>query len=129
MVCLTSFVRLFPFKSYSTFQFGCKVPFGRKFWGFCGFKTAGYIHKSTKPPKAVSLRQNASFELVIKHICATRVSAGRQLREKRQWKQSHESLHFTYIRAGALVQLIAMDVCTFAKVTNIIFQANSGAYM
>jgi hypothetical protein len=62
------------------------------------------------------------------HVCATLRSAATRLREKipkkKLLKEKSQSRHISRMRGGALIQLIAMEVCTSVKVTNIINRVN-----
>jgi hypothetical protein len=58
------------------------------------------------------------------HVCATLGSTATRLRDKYTKKESKEkksqSRFCSRMRGGALVHLIAMDVCIFVWVTNVI---------
>jgi hypothetical protein len=83
--------------------------------------------RTSRPRKGTSLRQTASF----KPSCMFVRRSVRPLRDcekniqKNSKKKVTKSLYFTYAW-GALIQPIAMEVCTFVEVTNIINHANFG---
>jgi hypothetical protein len=65
------------------------------------------------------------------HVCATLRSAATRLREKNTKKylktikrKKSQSRYISRMRGGALIQPIAMEVCTSVKVTNVINHAN-----
>jgi hypothetical protein len=66
------------------------------------------------------------------HVCATLRSAVTRLREKNTKKQNKkiskekksQSRYISRMRGGALIQPIAMEVCTSVYVTNVINRVN-----
>jgi hypothetical protein len=99
---LTSFVYLFPFKSYSTFSFRLEIPIGAEilgaFWGILDPLVHAYINET---PKGTSLRQTASFEpscmFVRRSVRPLRDCEKKNLTKKYyQKKKVTKSLYFTY---------------------------------
>jgi hypothetical protein len=67
------------------------------------------------------------------HVCATLGSTVRDCEKKfikrKISKEKVKSRYISRMRGGALIQPIAMEVCTFVKVTNVINHANFGGCM
>jgi hypothetical protein len=64
-------------------------------------------------------------------VCATLGSAGTRFREKKIYilKEKSHSLYISRMHGGAPIQPVAMEVCTFVKVPNVMKRANFGGCM
>jgi hypothetical protein len=63
------------------------------------------------------------------HVCATLGSTAARLREKKVQKdditrRKSQSRYISHMRGGALIQPIAVEVCTSVQISNVINHAN-----
>jgi hypothetical protein len=115
---LTSCVYLFPFKSYSTFSFRLEIPIGAEILGVFGNSRPlnACVHQRN-PEKA---RPCVKSRRLSHHACLCDAPFGRYAIARKKYKKKKkiskekksQSRYISRMRGGALIQPIAMEVCT-----------------
>jgi hypothetical protein len=113
---LTSRVYLFPFKSFSTFSFWLEISIGAEILGFFSnsrpLNACVHQRDPQKAPPCVKSRR------VSHHTCLCdapfdRYAIARKIFKKRlSTEKKSQSRYISHMRGGALIQPIAMEVCT-----------------
>jgi hypothetical protein len=128
---LTSFVYLFPFKSYSTFSFRLEIPIGAEILVFFGNSRPlnACVHQRD-PEKA---RPCAKPRRLSHHACLCDALFGRYAIARKKYKKKllnaikrkkSQSRYISRMRGGALIQPVTVEVCTSVEVTNLINRVN-----
>jgi hypothetical protein len=115
---LTSFVYLFPFKSYSTFSFRLEIPIGAEILGVFGNSRPlnACVHQRN-PEKArpcVKPRRLSHHAFLCDAPFGRYAIARKKYKKKKKKnikRKKSQSRYISRMRGGALIQPIAMEVC------------------
>jgi hypothetical protein len=103
-------------------RFCLKLPLGLKVWRFGDFRPLNVSARQRDPEKAPPCMEPRCLS---HHACLCDAPFGLYAIERKK----PLSCYISRMHGGALIQAIAMKVCTFFKVTNAINRANFGGCM